>query len=402
MQIEIGLPPLRDIICLKAVKMYKRNSLGVKNSLNHLIFKDEKYQEEMKKRLEELGIPQQREIHVERYQTQPWIDKTEFIRAELQMQDKKQLGSRDVNKVFEEEINSLYSNQIHIYTDGSKVQHPISTSCAVYNSHRGHLKTWKLPPEFSVFSAELLAIYKAVEGIDQQYNNSKVTIFSDSKSALEAILTDKQKSHYLTNIINSIINHARLSKSTEISLQWVPGHCGIKGNEIADKGANLAHNLTYTEETQLSYAEFCDIAIKKMTTKLTQQLSQKIADTKYGKITVSPTIDTKAKSKMRSLDVAYTRLRLGHSKLAAEQFKKGLVDDPNCSACKVPQTIDHYLLVCIRYIAPRIKLMRNLHQLGVSFSKEELLTVDPNNTARTKVRELVIQFLMETKEFNII
>ena len=49
---------------------------------------------------------------------------------------------------------------------------------------------------------------------------------------------------------------------------------------------------------------------------------------------------------LRSSDSIISRLRLMQSKLKAGLFKIGLVDDPNCDLCGVPQDNVHFLLSC--------------------------------------------------------
>ena len=399
MQVEIGLPPITDHITLKAILLYKRNTLTERNSLNEITCQGKKYRQEMEQLLDTFGIPRQEELHTKREFSPPWVDKREYMKPELQENTTKQQIGKTAKEIFEGLIQTRYKNQVHIYTDASKVTEPNSTACAVYREQERKLTTWKLPTEFSVYSGELLAIYKAIEMVHNEPKNSKAVIFSDSKSAIEAIIADKAKGHYLTNMVNAKINSARINKNLTITIQWVPGHSDITGNEIADAGANHGHTSKTIEKTQISYREFKELAALKWVKNLNHKISQKLSNTTFANITESPEIETGVRSKIRTIDVAYTRLRLGHTKLAAELYKKGLNLDPNCTFCRIPQIIDHFLLECVKYTAPRVRLRRNLYELGItSFTRQTLLHEDRNDPKNVKRRELVMQFLVETKE----
>ena len=64
-------------------------------------------------------------------------------------------------------------------------------------------------------------------------NPTDVIIFSDAKSALKALQNppyqDQITSEIALGISNLIAAHA-----VHVTLQWIPGHCNISGNEKAD------------------------------------------------------------------------------------------------------------------------------------------------------------------------
>ena len=79
----------------------------------------------------------------------------------------------------------------------------------------------------------------------------------------------------------------------------------------------------------------------------------------------------------RILDVALTRLRLGHTRLTAHLHRLGLSPDPYCPWCRtVEETIEHFLLHCPRFHSHRVVLRDHLAALGVStFDLPTLLAV---------------------------
>ena len=153
-------------------------------------------------------------------------------------------------------IDLRFSEHIKIYTDGSKLyesptQEP-STSAAFYSKPlpepnekeeiKGH---WHMHKEISIVGAELSAIHKAAANISIDTRNfpvpKPVVILTDSKVSLQLMLQRKPKAYAfsVTSIHENIINLRQIG--WDISFQWIPSHCDIQGNEIADQTATLAH-----------------------------------------------------------------------------------------------------------------------------------------------------------------
>ena len=79
-------------------------------------------------------------------------------------------------------------------------------------------------------------------------NQIPMVILTDSKVSLYLILQRYPKNH--EGAVNNIQRNLRILKNRNwnIKLQWVPSHCGIQGNEEADRLANIAHNLVNIDD----------------------------------------------------------------------------------------------------------------------------------------------------------
>ena len=99
-------------------------------------------------------------------------------------------------------------------------------------------KCRRLPTLCGIFEAEAHAIYTALKiTIKLLPTGSSVSIFSDSKSSLQALGSKKK----IISIIAKIQKlTSQVTKSYSVSFHWVPGHEGIVGNKIADQEARAA------------------------------------------------------------------------------------------------------------------------------------------------------------------
>jgi ribonuclease HI len=80
---------------------------------------------------------------------------------------------------------------------------------------------------------EIYAILQcACENIRRAYGHKWILIFSDSQATLKALSSPKVTSGLVAECLDAL---SALASRNEVILMWVPGHCGIPGNEGADK-----------------------------------------------------------------------------------------------------------------------------------------------------------------------
>ena len=107
--------------------------------------------------------------------------------------------------------------------------------------------------------AELKAIRSALQTISEDCDNpnppcvNNIVIFTDSESAIQAIA---QMQHHKQPIVTDILttaNKLHNQNDVETSIQWIPGHCDIPGNDRADTLERQGTSKTQHDE-QFSYA----------------------------------------------------------------------------------------------------------------------------------------------------
>jgi ribonuclease HI len=117
------------------------------------------------------------------------------------------------------------------YTDGSKMRE--GTGAGVCGqSVKGRL-SYPLGRYTTVFQAKIYAILACVYEIQSLDRPEKqVSICSDSQAALKSLQATRT-----TSLLVQQCQKAQNDISTRhvVGLYWVPGHAGIRGNEITDK-----------------------------------------------------------------------------------------------------------------------------------------------------------------------
>ena len=116
------------------------------------------------------------------------------------------------------------------FTDGSRTAE--GTGAGVYGQSVNRRLSIPLGKHATVFQAEVYAILACAHEIEAQDRPEKyVSICSDSQAALRVL--QAAKTSPLVHVCQQTMND--ISGQHVVRLYWVPGHAGVRGNEIADR-----------------------------------------------------------------------------------------------------------------------------------------------------------------------
>ena len=230
-------------------------------------------------------------------------------------------------------------NHLAIYTDGSKSREGVGYAAV---SERGKLQ-FSLPKRSSVFTAELSAILSALE-IIKEHQPQKFVIFSDSRSAVEAIQNYSPKNSLVQEIKYAF--HKLYEEGKHIEICWIPAHVGVQGNEEADTAAKDAINKNRSQ-INVPVCDFIPV-LKQFTFEKWQRLwNEEHENNKLKQI--KPNIGPWQSScqEKRHTEVVLTRLRIGHTHLTHGYLMNTPHDPiPECPQCRTILTVKHIFIEC--------------------------------------------------------
>ena len=286
-----------------------------------------------------LNLPRILEVGLPLYP--PWTNPVELDLVGI---GKKNRSDLEIQSRFRE-YTSKYQDYIAIYTDGSK-----SLDGVGYAAVSGRESVLgSLPPQSSIYTAELYAILAAVKmtkGTDHQH----FIVYSDSRSALQAI-KDLNSPHPVVREIRDWLVYLG-TKMKNIVLCWVPAHVGIAGNESADQKAKAAAESPWDANFPLPHTDMKPSIREALRTKWRQIWRQTTAN-KLREIheDLGGWMTTHSN---RQIEVVLTRLKIGHTRLTHGHL---MANDPPpvCEECQEPLSVAHVVEKCAAFSAARAR-----------------------------------------------
>ncbi|XP_055605030.1 uncharacterized protein LOC129753257 [Uranotaenia lowii] len=275
--------------------------------------------------------------------------------------------SQNVLPKFLEHQTRLYASYNKVFTDGSKSLKG-QVGYGIYNENKR--EGLPLPSACSVYSAEAFALKIALENYCTI--NQPTVIFSDSASVLTAAAANNDTHPWVAEISKQAV-------SKNVILCWVPGHCGISGNEAADRlafeGSQSSPPISPIPHTDAIRT------IKNQIWASWENTWNQSHTVKLREIKNTPCswIDQKMFEDRRAL----TRLRIGHTRLT-HGFLMAREPAPVCHACNTIVTVKHILVDCLCYQQQR-------KNFGLSTSLRTILSNCP------KEERKVLLFMKKTK-----
>jgi ribonuclease HI len=278
------------------------------------------------------------------------------------------------------------------YTDGSQIGGWVGAAASAPKLKKDLANFMGSSSESNIAAAEVrgLTLATMIASLEQRAPR-KLTIFSDSQAAMQAVKRPgNQPGQYLIREFSWLLHNNR-RRNTEVHIHWIPSHTGIGGNERVDRIAKEAtgwkrhgrghravphqhlRQLRSAIKTQNHYTSNVDWEIR-WTRGTTGRALYRYApefSTKHGNLKT-------IKGLKKGLASIITQMRTGKIALNSYLYRIGKADSPACQCRHEQQTAEHLLISCASFK----ELRRQVWPTGEPTDKK-LLTTDPKETARS-------------------
>ena len=232
----------------------------------------------------------------------PWNELPFILRGIKHTKNKKEAKDKEIVKKYKTDIQELNQFKDYvIYTDGSVLKHKGNRAGSasiikdIYNQTITTLKC-RCTDGISTLQTELVALLITLKYFETNNQWEKIIIHTDSLSAIQAL-----KHTYTTNSLIIKIHNLAKSLKKEITINYVPSHIGIIGNEEADSAAKEAAEKSLIDlnikKSIYCYRNACHKEIIKRTKPNKAQIDNSASLTWY----------TTIKNKIKIEDLKYKR-----------------------------------------------------------------------------------------------
>ena len=201
----------------------------------------------------------------------------------------------------------------------------------------------------------------------------KITIFSDSQTALRELQSSRNNTGQALKI--QIYGQARqlLNQGGDVTIRWIPGHKEIEGNERADRAAKdaAANGRSQTARwsslahvnRKINEARKSDILSWHNTRNEERERQNRSYYTPRLKSGIDPVLG-KAPKKYAS---RFFQLKVGHGAVGVFLKRIGVVETAECWWCgQAEQSVIHLYAKCRKWRRERKVLKKELQQLGIT------------------------------------
>ena len=304
------------------------------------------------------------------------------MKVDLTLKDKikkKAMSPKEMKAITLKHVNDHYADWNHIYTDGSKEKERVG--CGIYNDGLYKGTYARISNHCSILTAELQAINEAVNEAVRDESHSKTVIITDSQSAALLLENPEENNSRYDIAVQILIGNEQLvKKNKETTILWIPAHCDIPGNDMADELANKGRKQKKVSiNTKLDPSEVKSLINNKVRDKIMQPMWTKSSKGVFFKKVV-PKVETRVNYGENLEKITRMRLYVPHFFLTRKEI---------CKECQRPLTIEHVLINCNLFKATQDKLKQQLLQEQIQFNVQNILNPNRSTESKELIRILI-------------
>jgi hypothetical protein len=183
----------------------------------------------------------------------------------------------------------------------------------------------------------------------------------------------------------------QLRSIASVSLSWIPSHCGIQGNEIADEASKVAATMV-AGFGPCPRQPLVTLVASRVLVSSAIQHSWQMSWARSMSSHLSGTLDSNCltlASYFRREQTLLARLRLGHCRL---EYHTSRFHPNNAGLCHCGEleNICNFLMWCPRYAAFRVVMFRKISSVYSSAITERVLLGRPVGRLSVQAHKLII------------
>lgn len=300
---------------------------------------------------------------------------------------KEKQKSMDDSELLEKFIDgfSLEKNVEIFYTDGSKMENRNSVGVGIVKEESDMGYKMSINNKCSIYTAEVLAIENVLGLVLERQTNRDILILTDSMSVVKKLKANgfnAYENEFILSIRKRIYdyknkwkekrdgekdNNGKDGGKNRVVIGWIPGHMGIRGNELADSLAKEATEEIKDDRINVPYGDWKKYFKKEMLNltknriELEAEYKGKVYfDNYYKRDSNSPWF--KKWDVKRGVVTLANRLRANHYNLNESLARKNYIDNARCECGAEVQDIEHIVWSCNQYDEERFKLYAKLEK----------------------------------------
>jgi ribonuclease HI len=305
---------------------------------------------------------------IQHFRFSPWEHSTPY-----QVKISK-LPKADAAVAHNQHINTAKNTKTKsIYTDASALpdQIGIGVGIAAFDKTDIPLFTdrWNIGPQQLVYNGELEGVTAAIEYASTIATQGEhFDIYSDNQAGLHRLQTTSDNPGQACQLRSIRAAQSIIDQGASVTINWVPGHTDITGNEIADSLAKEATKLAPTDN-KTSFAvlglKINALATQEWLQILSKYRAQALKTTNtatYSRTFFPWKLSRKLQLPLgvkRKLASPFYQLKLGHGYFKAYLHRLNHTADNKCQ-CGQKETPEHLLLGCIKLREARRQIAKRL------------------------------------------
>jgi ribonuclease HI len=356
---ESGIPSLRTVFCREAAKALERSfRLPPSNPRLSLALREvahrtqrSSWRKQAGEIIDRVGLTAHARFPFPPVTSAPWLWRNVGWSVNLVLKGGSGRSSDTPTRLADamDTIRSLGTFENLWFTDGSAGGgvHNGGSAAVLFRGQVGDLtyvetRTSRGAPFTSSLETEVAALTLAVDALapGNQNRSGRSLICSDCRSALSALSAGVSESDPLLGQLRRSLRRV----AGEVVFQWVPGHCGLFGNELADLAARTAtHRTALGNDAPVTFA-----AAKCMIDRNVRD--EPFESERLRQVYGSP---PRVRGISRREDVMLAQLRCGHSRILAHYRNRvGPGLEAACPRCspgggEEEETLEHFVQRCL-------------------------------------------------------